>query len=220
MAENVIAGRESAFQALRWLAKPRPATEQCEFCSSLLDSAHRHLLEVSARRIVCACDPCALRFENAIGRWKLIPRDSFALPDFALTDAEWDALALPINLAFFFPSAAANRVVAMYPSPAGATESLLPLSSWEALVEANPVLNGLLPDVQALLMNRLGDTREYYLAPIDRCFELVGIIRMQWRGFSGGTNVWKEIAGFFEKLKSTAGNPAGFEKRTAEVQHA
>src|SRR5262245_11308730 len=206
MTQNVIAGRENAIRTLRRLAKRQAQVEQCEFCSSSLHSSHRHLLEIQTRRVVCVCEPCALRFENVIGRWKLIPRDAIALPEFELTDAEWEGFALPINLAFFFRSTPANKTVAMYPSPAGATESLLSLGAWDALVAANPALQRMQPDVQALLVNRLGSSREYYIAPIDHCFELVGIIRMHWRGFSGGAKVWKEIEEFFAKVKSIAEN--------------
>ena len=53
------------------------------------------------------------------------------------------------------------------------------------------------PDVEALLINRVGPAREYFLAPIDECYRLVGLIRLHWRGLSGGTEVWKEIQGFF-----------------------
>ena len=36
-------------------------------------------------------------------------------------------------------------------------------------------------------------TAQYYIVPIDECYRLVGLIRMHWRGLSGGTEVWKEI---------------------------
>ena len=73
-----------------------------------------------------------------------------------MTDAQWEALHLPINLAFFFQSTRAGRVVAVYPSPAGGTESLLTLETWNRLEEENPVLRELEPDVEALLVNRVG----------------------------------------------------------------
>jgi hypothetical protein len=134
-----------------------------------------------------------------------------------MTDAEWEALALPINLAFFFHSTPAKKVVAMYPSPAGATESLLPFENWQNLVDANPCLEQMQPDVEALLVKRLHNTREYYLAPIDLCFELVGLIRLHWRGFSGGDRIWRELEHFFAKLKSPAEPPV---EAPSEAAHA
>src|SRR5262249_33166577 len=53
------------------------------------------------------------------------------LPDFRLTDAQWEGLLIPIQLAFFFHSSPAGRVIALYPSPAGPTESLLDLAIWD-----------------------------------------------------------------------------------------
>ena len=73
--------------------------------------------------------------------------------------------------------------MAFYPSPAGATESLLPLSSWQQLVTENPALKRLEPDVEALLVNRVASARDYYIAPIDHCFELVGLFVRTGRDF-------------------------------------
>jgi hypothetical protein len=185
--------------------KGEPARERCELCSVGLAPEHRHLLEMATHKIICSCDPCALRFEMVLdGRFKLIPRDTRTLPDFKLSDAEWDDLALPIDLAFILHSTSAKRMMALYPSPAGATESLLSLSAWDALVADNPVLARMEADVEALLVNRVNDRRLYYLAPIDVCFELVGLMRLHWRGLSGGTEVWREIDAFFAKLADRA----------------
>jgi hypothetical protein len=118
-----------------------------------------------------------------------------------MTDAQWEDLHIPINLTFFFHSTPAARVLAMYPGPAGATESLLSLESWRDLVDNNPALGQMEADVEALLVNRIGLVREYYLAPIDTCYKLVGLIRSQWRGLSGGAEVWEEIRRFFSELK-------------------
>ena len=203
----------SSFSALRRFAgapSPRPSPgsrveEHCELCSVRLAPEHRHLLETTKRQIVCACDPCALRFENVLeGRFKLIPRDARALRDFQISDADWENFALPINLAFFFYSTPNERTIALYPSPAGATESLLPLAAWESLVRQNPVLNSMQKDVEALLVNRVEGKRDYFLAPIDKCFELVGTIRTHWRGLSGGEEVWREIERFFARLNANA----------------
>ena len=92
----------------------------------------------------------------------------------------------------------------MYPSPAGATESLLPLHAWDSLVAQNLSLARMEPDVEALLVNRVGTKREHYLAPIDVCFELVGLIRVHWRGLAGGEIVWEEIDKFFSRLQTAA----------------
>jgi hypothetical protein len=197
--------RENPLTLLRRMARGRPEVEESEFCNLQLAARHRHLLEVATRKIVCACDPCALRFENVIGRWKLVPRDARRLPDFQITDPEWAALSLPIELAFFFSSSAAGKVIAMYPSPAGATESLLRLENWVTLASANPALAEMKTDVEALLANRLGGAREYFIVPIDAAFQLVGLIRMHWRGFSGGERVWEEINTFFSSVRQQCG---------------
>jgi len=171
-------------------------------CSVPLAPDHRHLWETVHDQIVCAFDGCALRFEAVLdGRFKLIPRDARLLADFQVSDQEWETLALPINLVFIFHSSRTKKLTAMYPSPAGATESLLPLENWSALVEQNHILASLQPDVEALLVNRVGEGRDYFIAPIDRCYELVGLIRKHWRGFSGGTEMWEEIERFFSRLK-------------------
>ena len=116
---------------------------------------------------------------------------------------------VPINMVFFFKNSVENRVIAMYPSPAGATESLLDFESWNEIVSHNPALNELEPDVEALLVNRLGYSRgysepEYYQLPIDECYKLVGLIRAHWNGLSGGPEVWQQIGEFFRSLKDRA----------------
>lgn len=157
------------------------------------------------QKIVCSCDACALRFQDVVdGRFKLIPRDARPLPVFAMTDTDWENFALPINLAFFFYSTPNKKMMAYYPSPAGATESLLSLDAWESLVNQNPPLQKMLPDIESLLVNRAGKSREYFIAPIDKCYELVGTIRMHWRGLSGGQEAWDKIESFFSNLKANA----------------
>lgn len=203
----------------RFVRQEAPEAEQedlahCELCSEPIPASHhRHLLDMESRQVSCACDACALLFSDdrasqfSKRSYKLIPRDTRALPDFRMTDLQWNSLGLPIGMAFFVrrtrdgDDEPGEDIAALYPSPAGGTESLLPLDAWEAIAVENPVLEEMSPDVEALLVNRVGGAEEYYLAPIDTCYELVGLIRLHWRGFSGGKEVWEEIEGFFDRLK-------------------
>lgn len=193
----------SAFATLQALTrKPRPS-EHCDMCGVGLMHQHQHLLEPVARRLVCACDACAVLFyQSGETKYKRVPRRARFLKDFQMTDGQWDSLLIPIGLAFFAESSPENRILALYPSPAGSTESLLSLEAWYDIVQENPVLAEMESDVEALLVNRLDRAGEYYLAPIDKCYQLVGLIRSNWRGLSGGNEVWEKIRDFFVELKA------------------
>jgi hypothetical protein len=197
---------------LRRLAqRPRqvePETqEHCELCNEPIPAEHRHLLDATSGELFCSCRPCSVLFDRAEAggnHYRLVPDRRSRLVDFELDDLAWEELRIPVDMAFFFPSTKAERVVALYPGPMGATESLLELPAWQAIEEANPVLRELEPDVQALLVNRARGAREYWLVPIDECYALVGLIRTQWRGLTGGREVWEEIGRFFEGLRRHA----------------
>ena len=206
---EVQPGYENAFGALRQFVRRKRNVERCELCSAEVSAEHPHLIEPASRRMLCSCTACAILFSGMGTKYKRVPRRVLALADFRLSEAQWDSLMVPISMAFFFRSTPNERVVALYPSPAGATESLLPLETWTDIEDANPVLKEMEADVEALLVNRVGHVRgfaapEYYLLPIDECYKLVGLIRANWRGLSGGTEVWQEIGRFFQGLKERA----------------
>lgn len=210
MSSEPLRTTAQAFGTLRQLSRRQTRNaEHCELCNVAVGSEHSHLIEIPQRRMVCACGACALLFSGrSDAKFRLVPREVHKLVDFRMTDAEWDGLLIPINLAFFV-SSGDSRVSAFYPSPAGATESLLPLETWNRIAEANPALRLLQPDVEALLVNRVGHARqaagaEYYIAPIDACYRLVGLIRLHWHGLSGGEEVWREIGNFFTELSAKA----------------
>ncbi|MCU1310904.1 MAG: hypothetical protein JWO20_2029 [Candidatus Angelobacter sp.] len=199
-----------ALAALRRFVRPRSRAEKCELCNAELQSVHEHLLELARRKILCSCQACALLFGNeAAARYRRVPRDVRILEDFRMTDAQWDGLMIPINLAFFFRSTPESKVLALYPSPAGAVESLLDLSCWEELVEQNPRLKNLQADVDALLVNRVTVPHQYFVAPIDECYRLVGLIRTHWQGLSGGSEVWKQIGQYFLDLQQRSSSARG-----------
>jgi uncharacterized protein DUF5947 len=191
---------------LERLARPAPdaAEERCDVCGAWLGPRHRHLADIEHRRLMCACDACRILFDRTAaggGHFRLIPERVRALPGFVLDDATWAALRIPVDMAFFFASTPAGRVVALYPGPMGATESQLDLSAWDDVLAANPVLADMEPDVEALLVRRAGD---HFIVPIDRAYGLVGTIRQTWKGLAGGNEVWREIARFFDELSREA----------------
>jgi hypothetical protein len=205
----------AAFSALRRFAeeesrseeaKEAAAEEHCDLCGQTIppDPEHRHLMEVATRQIMCVCRPCAILFDSeeaSEGRYRIVPDRLLNLEDFEMSDAQWEGLHVPVDMAFFFYNTPAGRVVAYYPSPMGPTESLLELRTWEELETSNPVLGDMERDVEALLVNRVRGASEHFLVPMDECYKLVGLIRTRWRGFSGGREVWDDIARFFEELK-------------------
>lgn len=187
---------------LQELARPRarpPADEQCDLCAEPIPSEHRHLLDLDSRRLLCACRACSILFDRSGaggGHYRLIPDRVVALEDAGLDDQTWQSFGIPVEMAFFFHSSAAGRAVAFYPSPLGATESLLDLD--------DRLLADVEPDVEALLVNRTRGRRECWIVPVDRCYELVGLVRTHWSGFTGGAKVWEALNEFFERLRKEA----------------
>lgn len=207
--------RAESMTALRKLARqpeppppPPPPTvandeENCEVCGRGIPADHRHLLNLEERQINCVCDTC-WALQSGEARFIPVGNRTLWLDEFQLPEHIWATFRIPIGLAFFMHSSVTDCVIAMYPSPAGATESELHFSNWNALVELNPVLEGLEPDAEALIVNRMADPPVYAIAPIDRCYMLVGLVKMSWQGISGGPLVEERIRGFFDDLHASA----------------
>jgi hypothetical protein len=182
----------------------RPPGERCEMCVAPIADEHSHVVDIRNRALMCTCRPCALLFDRqgADLAFKTVPDRYLSFPDFSLSLGQWDDLAIPVGVAFFFSHSTLGKVVAFYPSPAGATESELPLAAWDGIVDANPGLRTLIDDVEALLLRKRGDDVECFLVPIDACYELVGHLRKLWRGFDGGEEMHRRLDEFFADVKA------------------
>ena len=199
---------------LRRFRDPKPvvrAGERCEMCAAPIIDEHQHVVNVETRALQCTCRPCYLLFTSrgaSGGKQRAVPERYLYDPHFALADQVWDSAGIPVSMAFLFVNSVQAATLAFYPSPAGATESLLPAVAWAALLADNPAFADIEPDVEALLLRRGEDGFEAFLVPIDVCYELVGRVRTHWKGFDGGTEAWTVINGFFDRLR-TRGDTVG-----------
>jgi hypothetical protein len=173
--------------------------ERCDLCHTTVPDDHRHMLHLVERRIVCTCEACwALHSGDA--EYRPTGMRTVWLDGFECTPELWAEFQIPIGLAFLMRSTVSDSVVAFYPSPAGATESELTMEAWEALVAANPVLEHLESDAEALVVNRLSEPAQYAIVPIDQCYALVGLIKSRWEGISGGDAIERAVPEFFAAI--------------------
>lgn len=193
---------------------PTDATEKCEMCAAEIPGEHGHVADLEASSLICACRACYLLFTDSgagRGRYRAIPDRYLADPAHPMTASEWEALEIPVGLAFFLCDSRDGGITGFYPSPAGTTECRLDLQAWDQLVADHPLLSAVAPDVEAVLISRSdtgpADTGlECYVVPIDACYELAGRMRLQWRGFDGGTEARASIAAFLAGVRSRARN--------------
>jgi Family of unknown function (DUF5947) len=181
---------------------------RCELCTEAISEDHGHLVDLQARTLLCTCRGCFLLMcsEGAGGqRYRAVPDRYLAFPGSGLTATQWESLQIPVGVAFFLMNSALGRMAAFYPGPAGATESELPLETWQEMAADNPLLAEMEPDVEGFLVrcHRRGET-ECFVVPIDACYELVGLMRQLWRGFDGGRDAQQAIDTFFDRVRIRA----------------
>lgn len=140
-------------------------------------------------------------------RYRSIPDRYRSDPGHPLTVAEWNALEIPVGLAFFLHSSASGDTTAFYPSPAGATECRLDLDAWNRIAADHPLVAAATSDVEAILISRGPldqDGLDTFLVPIDACYELAGRMRLLWRGFDGGAEARQSVAEFLDLVRERA----------------
>jgi hypothetical protein len=186
-----------------------PTGERCEMCAEAIADEHQHVVNVAARQLMCTCRGCYLLFSDphAKLRYRAVPDRYLVFADFTLDRRAWDALQIPVGVAFFFHNSELDKTVAFYPGPAGATESELDMDAWRTIDGAQSRLDMIADDVEALLV-RVPDrddpdvdaVAQCHLVPIDACYEFVGRLRLLWRGFDGGHEARAFIDEFFERI--------------------
>jgi hypothetical protein len=185
----------------RFARETRPrSSERCELCGAPLGAGHEHLADPAEHALKCACAACAVLFADSRTRFVRVEPRALLLEDFVLTDAQWELLRLPVNLAFFMRTG--RGVFAFYPSPAGTADAQVPAALWEAIARQNDLR--LRPGLEALLVHRMGHAPEHYLVSVDHCYRLTGLLRRTWRGFSGGEEAYRRVARFFDELRGDA----------------
>lgn len=192
--------------ALVRFARGGKTEDRCGLCAAVLGERHPHLVELSAGKLLCSCPGCATVLGHGSGKFRKVPERVVALQEFRMGDDEWQALAIPVGMAFFHRRSRGG-VAAFYPSPLGAVETSVPEGAWERLLRDNPALGSMEADVEALLVRRAAARREYFIAPLDECYGLIGLLRREWRGFTGGDSVEPAVERFFEGLRSRSGGP-------------
>jgi uncharacterized protein DUF5947 len=192
-------------RAIRRSAARSAATEErCDMCSATVPENHRHVLDEQRDELLCACQACTLLFQrDAAGRghFRLVPDTRIRLPE--LTPSE---LGVPVGMAFFVREPDGS-ISAHYPSPMGATRWDVDAGTWQLLEQRCPALRELAPRVQALLLNTARGAAEHWIVPIDDCYRLVALVRREWKGLSGGSEVWPAIERFFAALDRRPGSP-------------
>ncbi len=189
-------------------ASPASSPERCEMCAAEIPAEHGHIADLEGASLLCGCRACYLLFTQRSagrGRYRAVPDRYLTDPQRVMAPAEWDQLEIPVGLAFFLhTSRDGGGLTGFYPSPAGVTECILDLHLWEQLVADYPLLGAPEVDVEAALISRSGDGVEYFLVPIDACYELAGRMRLYWHGFDGGSEARASIDAFLAGLRQRA----------------
>jgi len=222
-AEPVPAPAEPApAPAAAAAASPQAAAEEaCEFCAAGIPAEHGHVADLDTSSLMCACRACYLLFTHSgaaerwqareerqaiRGRYRSVPDRYRSDPGHPLSVADWDALEIPVGLAFFLRSSQDGEITGFYPSPAGATECRLDLQAWDRVAASHPLMGAAAPDVEAILISREAPGAdggvECFLVPVDACYELAGRMRLHWRGFDGGAEARESIGSFLENVRA------------------
>ena len=186
----------------------------CELCArAALPPEHRHVVNLGDAQPALRLPAVLICCSRTRRGGRQVPLGSRALPlrprsraHRARSGTRCRSRSASRSSSTTAPSAAA---AAFYPSPAGATESLLPLETWEELAAANPLLASLEPDVEALLVCK----RRRAASSASSCRSTPAT---SWSAASAATGR-ASTAARRRGRRSTASSPPAREKRRADA---
>jgi len=169
-----------AVLALRQFTRKHVVEERCDLCSASLSERHEHLFDARERRVACACRACTMLFpETGEAAYRRIVSHASRLPHLRLDAEDFEALGIPVRVAFLYPSRVHDCVFAVYPNGGGAAEATLPRAAWEMLVVQHPTLACIELDVEGLFVNAIGEESDVYRLSVDVGHRIVGTLRAQ-----------------------------------------
>ena len=178
---------------------PQPIEADCDLCGTSMPEDHRHLLELEERRIVCVCESCwALRSGEAQycppARGSSCSTTSTCPTSCGRGCASRSAW--PSSFARTTASWRSTRAPPARPSPSSELEA------WDELVGRNGVVGDIERDSEALVVDKLNDGIQAAIVPTDEAYRMVGLVKANWQGISGGQGVPAAVAGFFDELRA------------------
>ena len=196
----------AALASLRAFTSPRLLADRCEFCTAPISRNHEHVLHPKSSLLRCACPACAEFFARlSADRPRRLETFARRLPKFELDKVTWHRLGVPIGLAYFSLRGASPEVVASFPGRSGVVQAAVPSALWRVLGETHAVLAALSPEVEALLVRRTSERRDYFHVSIDHCFRLTDLLRSNQAKSTGPEN--ELLDDFFAELDQASMQP-------------
>jgi hypothetical protein len=179
---------------------------RCEVCAVAIGDEHRHVVDCKARKLLCACSACSIAFGGPHPtRFRTVPDRVRRDPTWVVAEGQLQALGVPVGLAFFVRPSSTMKWMAIFPSPAGATEAELDEAAWKDFSAGSAIVREIADDVEALFVRRNRDGYSAcFVVPVDVCYELTALLRRKWHGIDGGDEARVAIDDFIATLAKRA----------------
>lgn len=163
----------------------------CALCDADLACSHRHLFGKASRKMICACDGCALPYHTIVaGHFKLVPQAVRVLPEVYLSPRLQEQLGQGVTL--FVWDSYENRPGLLRARFTGVS-LMFPRDDVTSELGQLPALHALEPDVEALLMHHGRGVNECCAVPLDMAYQLVWSIAGRQSASGLSEAVWRTV---------------------------